>query len=331
VAFDRSLHEGAGIHIGQLAAELFDHAGSGLLIVLAAPGMPLHQNGGDIRIHRLPATTANHGHDGTGRFDVDGDVVYLSPHEQARRRHRQAGGLRYVVPLGDEPEHALRRLATDLDGGTYSHGVACGGAWPVAAAPVLAAWLAHPWSPCCAATTLDTAVLSPRRRFALAEALRASARVGVVASRHRRLVHALIPGAQVTWVANGIDTTGWTVLPPERRAAQAWRSARVSRARGSLLASDAGGLADLVDDGIGFTLAAGDTAGCRAAVNRFLAADEELLAELGTAGAELVRRDLSPAVEAAGYLAVRQETLTQQILTQQTGRRDTAPSAASPT
>ena len=60
VAFDRfPSPKGAGVHIGQMAAELFDHAGSGLLVALAGPGMPLHQQEGGVRLHRVRADEPN--------------------------------------------------------------------------------------------------------------------------------------------------------------------------------------------------------------------------------------------------------------------------------
>lgn len=77
-----------------------------------------------------------------------------------------------------------------------------------------------------------------------------------------------------------------------------------------LLASDAGGLADLADDDIGFTFTAGDPHGCRAALGRAARATTDELAKLGAAAAERIRRDFTPAAETAGYLAVLAETAT---------------------
>jgi glycosyltransferase involved in cell wall biosynthesis len=71
-----------------------------------------------------------------------------------------------------------------------------------------------------------------------------------------------------------------------------------------LLASDAGGLGDLVDEEIGFVFPAGDRHACRAAIDRLARAGDEELAKRGAAAAERVRRDFTPAAETAGYLAV---------------------------
>jgi glycosyltransferase involved in cell wall biosynthesis len=77
-----------------------------------------------------------------------------------------------------------------------------------------------------------------------------------------------------------------------------------------LLASDAGGLADLVDDRIGFRFVAGDAAGCRAAVHRAALSTSDELAALGAAAAERVRTDYSPRREVDGYLRVLASTAT---------------------
>jgi glycosyltransferase involved in cell wall biosynthesis len=333
---------------------------------------------------------------------VELDVAHLTLRARPWETRRETGGRLLTVPLEDNPEHALRRLWTVLEGEEYDRVVAFGGTHALVAAPVLAAWLAAPLVTLLRGNDFDTGVFSLRRRGALLDALRASARVCVVARSHAPLVSALVPGAAVTWVANGIDTEGWQVLPSERAKAAAWRAERVSPGRrvlgligqlknkkgvgflldavaasGSaeafhvllvgeleegagewlaahpevehtrlpflerydlpsvyascdlvalpsfydglpnvaleaavlgvpLLASDAGGLADLADDEIGFTFRAGDPHGCRAAIDRAARATGERLAKLGAAAAERVRRDFSPAAETAGYLAVLQ-------------------------
>ncbi|GLZ05987.1 hypothetical protein Acsp03_34530 [Actinomadura sp. NBRC 104412] len=70
-----------------------------------------------------------------------------------------------------------------------------------------------------------------------------------------------------------------------------------------LLASDAGGLADVADEEIGFVFPAGDAHACRAA-----RASAEELAKRGAAGEERIRRDFTPAAETAGYLRVLAES-----------------------
>jgi glycosyltransferase involved in cell wall biosynthesis len=328
---------------------------------------------------------------------VDLDVAHLTRRDRPWRVDREHGGRLLTAPLGDNPEHALRRLWTTLTGETYTHVVAFGGTYAMLAAPVLAAWLGASMITCLRGNDFDTGVFSLRRREALLTALRASARVCVVARSHGPLVSALVPDVPVTWVTNGIDTAGWEILPSERAKAGAWRAEAVEPGRRvlglvgqlkdkkgvgflldallasgraeafhlllvgeleeavvprleafaasrlpfrerydlpgvyascdlvalpsfydglpnvaleaaalgvPLLASDAGGLADLADDEIGFTFTAGDEHGCRAAIARAAAASAEELAKRGAAAGERVRRDFTPAAETAGYLAV---------------------------
>jgi glycosyltransferase involved in cell wall biosynthesis len=331
--------------------------------------------------------------------DATVDVAHLTRRDRPWRTEREYGGRLLTAPLGDNSEHALRRLWTGLAGEAYTHVVAFGGTYALLGAPVLAAWLGAPLVTCLRGNDFDTGVFSLRRREALLAALRASARVCVVARSHGPLVSALVPEAEVRWVTNSIDVTNWEILPSERASAEEWRTSAVEPGRRvlglvgqlknkkgvgflldglaasgrqdafhlllvgeleegvpldgvacsrmpflerydlpgiyaacdlvalpsfydglpnvaleaaalgvPLLASDAGGLADLVDDEIGFTFRAGDPHGCRAAVERAARATGEQLAKLGAAAGERVRRDFTPAAETAGYLAVLQET-----------------------
>ena len=333
--------------------------------------------------------------------DVEVDVAHLTRRERPWQRAREYGGALLTAPLGDNPEHALRRLWTMLAGERYTHVVAFGGTHALLGAPVIAAWLGAPLVTCLRGNDFDTGVFSLRRREALLGALRASARVCVVARSHAPLVSALVPGAAVTWVTNGIATATWEILPSERARADAWRASAVAPGRRvvgligqlknkkgvgflldallasgraadfhlllvgeledgvaerlgalawtrmpfldrfdlpavyaacdlvalpsfydglpnvaleaaalgvPLLASDAGGLADLADEEIGFTFAAGDPHGCRAAIGRAARATGEELGKRGAAAGERVRRDFTPAAETDGYLAVLRET-----------------------
>jgi glycosyltransferase involved in cell wall biosynthesis len=345
---------------------------------------------------------------------VQVDVAHLSRRAGAPQVTHELGGRLVTAPLGDDPEHALRLLWTQLvaslggksgvSGGTaYTHVVAFGGTYPLLAAPVYAAWAGLPLVTLLRGNDFDTGMFSLRRQPVVLDALRASARVCVVASNTEPLVRAVAPGVAVTVVGNSIDRTGWEVLPSERQKAAAWRAENVDDGRRTvgligqlknkkgvrflldavlasghaerlhfvlagelepsvsawlgeqdrirfstfpfldryelltvyaacdvvalpsfydglpnvaleaaalgipLLASDAGGLADLVDDGIGFRFVAGDAAGCRAAVHRAATAPDDALGALGTAAAERVRRGYGPAREVDGYLRVLAE------------------------
>ncbi|XRQ05615.1 glycosyltransferase family 4 protein [Actinomadura welshii] len=334
------------------------------------------------------------------------DVAHLTRRARPWGVGREHGGRLITAPLGDDPEHALRRLWTTITaegrtapGAGYSHVVAFGGTYATLAAPVLSALLDAPLVTLLRGNDIDVGVFSMRRRGALADALRASSRVCVVARSHAPLVAAIAPDAAVAHVANSVDTAQWRVLPSERERARAWRAEHVEPGRRTigligqlkvkkgvgffldalaasghaeafhlllvgeveesvaerlaergvphssmpfldhydlpavyascdlvalpsfydgmpnvaleaaalgvpLLASDAGGLADVADDEIGFTFPAGDAHACRAAIGRAARAGGAELAKLGAAGAERIRRDFTPAAEAACYLAV---------------------------
>ncbi|MEV6348101.1 glycosyltransferase family 4 protein [Actinoplanes sp. NPDC051851] len=328
---------------------------------------------------------------GLRQSGVDVNVVHLS--------RRPIPG---TVALTDDPEHALRSLWTTLSGeiSGYDAIVAFGGTYPLLAAPIYAAWAGLPLVTLLRGNDFDTGVFSLRRQPVVVEALRASAHVCVVASSTKPLVEALAPATPVTFVANGIDTTEWQILPSERQQAAAWRAGHVDPARRTiglvghlkskkgvrhfleslvatrhadrfhvvlagdlepgldewlaahpqvaqttmpfqdryqlisiyaacdlialpsfydglpnvaleaaalgipLLASDAGGLADLVTPQIGFRFPAGDPHGCRAALHQAAVADNDQLAAMGDAAATRVRTHFGVGAETESYLKV---------------------------
>lgn len=325
---------------------------------------------------------------------VDLDVAHLSRRARPFSVTHELGGRLITAPLGDDPEHALRLLWTRLAPHRYTHVVAFGGTYPLLSAPVYAAWAGAPLITLLRGNDFDTGMFSVRRQSVVLAALRASARVCVVASSTAPLVQAVAPGVAVTLVGNSIDTTGWEVLPSERQKAAAWRAGNVGQGRRTiglvgqlknkkgvrflvdavlasghadrlhlvlagevepdiaervshstfpfldryelltvyaacdvvalpsfydglpnvaleaaalgipLLASDAGGLADLVDDTVGFPFAAGDAAGCRQAVHRACMSTSNELEALGVRAAARVRSEFDPAREVEGYLRV---------------------------
>jgi glycosyltransferase involved in cell wall biosynthesis len=164
---------------------------------------------------------------------VEIDVVHLSRRDVPWREAREHGGRLVTVPLGDDAEHALRLLWTQLAprAGSYSHIVAFGGTYPMLAAPVYAAWSGAALVTLLRGNDFDTGVFSLRRQAVVREALRASTRICVVARCMRPLVSALAPGVEVNWVANSIDLTDWEILPSERQKAAAWRAEHVATGR----------------------------------------------------------------------------------------------------
>ncbi|KUL27007.1 glycosyltransferase family 4 protein [Actinoplanes awajinensis] len=168
---------------------------------------------------------------GLQQAGVTVDVVHLTRRDLAPR----GAGVR-TVPLGDDPEHALRQFWTTLApvADRYTHVVAFGGTYPLLSAPVYAAWAGLPLITLLRGNDFDTGMFSLRRQPVVLEALRASAAVCVVAASTAPLVAALAPSTPVTWVANGIDMTEWQVLPSERQKAAAWRAEHVAPGRRTL-------------------------------------------------------------------------------------------------
>ena len=162
--------------------------------------------------------------------------LHLSHRNVPWKVHRERGGRLLTVPLGDAPEHALRRLWTTLapETGAYSHVVAFGGTYPMLAAPIYAAWSGGALVTLLRGNDFDTGVFSLRRQPILREALRASARICVVARSAQPLVSALAPSVEVSCVANSIDLSGWELLPSERQKAAAWRAEHVADGRRTL-------------------------------------------------------------------------------------------------
>ncbi|WP_019629050.1 glycosyltransferase family 4 protein [Actinomadura atramentaria] len=164
------------------------------------------------------------------------DVAHLTRRNRPWRTEHEHGGLLLTAPLGEDPEHALRRLLTapTVQDRAYTHIVAFGGIYALLAGPVLASLLDAPLITLLRGNDIDTGVFSVRRRAVLADALRASARICVVARSHIPLVRALAPDATVEFVANSVDTAQWQVLPSERERAAAWRAAHVEPGRRTL-------------------------------------------------------------------------------------------------
>jgi glycosyltransferase involved in cell wall biosynthesis len=342
---------------------------------------------------------------GLRRAGVEVDVAHLTRRVRPWKVEGEHGGRLLTAPLGDDPEHALRRLLTTIEAERLSctHVVAFGGTYGMLAGPVLASLQRAPLITLLRGNDIDIGAFSMRRRGVLVDALRASARVCLVARSQGPLVSALVPDATVTWVPNSVDTATWRILPSERERARAWRSANVRAGRRTigligqlknkkgvgflldalwssghaaafhlvlvgeveenvaeslasgtiacssmpflerydlpfvyaacdlvglpsfydgmpnvaleaaalgvpLLASDAGGLADVADEEIGFAFTAGDAHACRAAIDRAARASDEELDKRGAAGGERIRRDFTPSAETAGYLRVLDET-----------------------
>ncbi len=163
------------------------------------------------------------------------DVLHLSRRTADPVDVEQESGRLLRRPIGADAAHDLNvvwaGLSRDPELAGATHLVAFGGALPLFAAPVLAAWLELPLVTLIRGNDFDAAVFSPRRREALREAIERSARVCAVSSDKVARIERLYPGATVEWTPNGIDLTRFEPLDEDREAARRWRSATVEPGR----------------------------------------------------------------------------------------------------
>jgi glycosyltransferase involved in cell wall biosynthesis len=231
------------------------------------------------------------------------DVAHLSRRSRPWGVRREQGGRLLTAPLGDDPEHALRRLwttvtAENLTG--YSHVVAFGGVYAMLAAPVLSNLLGAPLVTLLRGNDIDVGAFSMRRRGVLTDALRASARVCVVARSHAPLVAALAPDAEVAFVANGVDTAQWRILPSERERGRAWREENVEPGRRTI-----GLIGQLkVKKGVGFFLDALAASGHAGAFHLLLVGEVEESVREWLAGRDDVAHSFLPFMERYALPAV---------------------------
>jgi glycosyltransferase involved in cell wall biosynthesis len=175
------------------------------------------------------------------RSGVVVDVAHLRRDTTRWAREDGEGGRLLTCPVGDDPEHALRRAATLVDPAT-THVVAFGGALPILAAPIYAAWNHALLITLLRGNDFDTGVFSLRRRGPLLDALERSDHVCVVARSQVDQVRSLVdpPGraatrfdvpVPVSWITNGIDAGSWVPLPSDVAAAERWRLRHVPGGR----------------------------------------------------------------------------------------------------
>jgi glycosyltransferase involved in cell wall biosynthesis len=163
------------------------------------------------------------------------DVLHLSRRALAAADVHQEGGRLLRRSVGADASHDLNvawaGLSRDPELTAATHVVAFGGALPLFAAPVLAAWLELPLITLIRGNDFDAAVFSPRRREALREAIERAARVCAVSTEKVARIERLYPGTGVDWTPNGIDLTRFEPLDDDREAARRWRSASVEADR----------------------------------------------------------------------------------------------------
>ncbi|WP_295453895.1 glycosyltransferase family 4 protein [uncultured Thiodictyon sp.] len=156
---------------------------------------------------------------------VELDLLHCAERLRRWEEQRQVGGRYFACPMDGDPAHALNRLWARLEreADRYTHLVAFGGALPLLAAPVYAAWMDRPLIALLRGNDLDAALFHPARAQVLARALTAATLVGCVSRSQARKTQALYPGLNTRWIPNGIDLRDWTLHPFDLERARLWR------------------------------------------------------------------------------------------------------------
>ena len=163
------------------------------------------------------------------------DVVHFDRRSVAASHHPTGNGSLTRVPIDIDVPHSLNllwnRLQQTLDLRATTHVVAFGGALPMLAAPVFAAWIERPLITLLRGNELDVGIFDPRRRPLLDDALRRSAAVVTVTTSQARKIAALYPDVKPEVIANGIDFDLWQATDADRARGAAWRAERVQSSR----------------------------------------------------------------------------------------------------
>ncbi len=169
------------------------------------------------------------------RRQLDVDIAHFTAQSGPCTVEHKRNGRQIRCPVGHDPAHALNLLWIELESAEpqrpYTHVVAFGGHLPVLAGPVYAAWLGRPLLTLLRGNDFDAAVLNGKRRDALLEALRRSARVCVVSRDKLHKIRSLLPETPLEWIPNGIDLDSWQAAPPDREQAARWRRQTVTSGR----------------------------------------------------------------------------------------------------
>lgn len=176
---------------------------------------------------------------GLGRAGVAIDLVHVDRKSATASSHQTSTGSLMRVPAEADTAHAMNllwnRLQQNLDVnlhmGAVTHVVAFGGALPLLAAPVFAAWMACPLVTLIRGNELDAGLFDPRRRPILDDALRRSDAICTVTQSQAKKIAALHPETQPHVVPNGIDLELWQATDADRARGAAWRADNVEPSR----------------------------------------------------------------------------------------------------
>lgn len=172
---------------------------------------------------------------GLGRAGAAIDVVHVDRKGTAATHHQTSAGSLTRVPSDADAAHAMNllwnRLQQTLDLDAVTHVVAFGGALPLLAAPVFAAWMGRPLVTLIRGNELDAGLFDPRRRPILDDALRRSAAICTVTQSQAKKIAALHPETRPHVVPNGIDLELWQLTDADRARGAAWRAQHVEPSR----------------------------------------------------------------------------------------------------
>jgi glycosyltransferase involved in cell wall biosynthesis len=172
---------------------------------------------------------------GLARSGVAVDIVHFDRRSVAASHHPTGNGSLTRVPIDVDVPHSLNllwnRLQQTLDLRATTHVVAFGGALPMLAAPVFAAWIERPLVTLLRGNELDLGIFDPRRRPFLDDAFRRSAAVVTVTTSQARKIAALYPEVKPHVIANGIDLELWQATDADRARGAAWRAEHVQSSR----------------------------------------------------------------------------------------------------
>ena len=157
------------------------------------------------------------------RAGVAVDLLHFTRHLAEPRVETKLGGRYIGYPLDHDPPHGLdcawNLIEREVAHTRYTHVVAFGGVIPLIAAPLYAAWLGAPLVTLFRGNDFDAGIFSPKRSDVIRFAIERSARVLVVSRDKERKIAALYPGADVRWIPNGIDVSGWEASRADREHA----------------------------------------------------------------------------------------------------------------
>jgi glycogen synthase len=172
---------------------------------------------------------------GLARAGMAIDLVHFDRRSMAASHHPTGNGSLTRVPIDTDAPHALNllwnRLQQTVDLRATTHVVAFGGALPLLAAPVFAAWIERPLITLLRGNEFDLGIFDPRRRPLLDDAFRRSAAVVTVTTAQARKITALNPEVQPQVIANGIDLQLWQATEADLARAAAWRAQHVQSSR----------------------------------------------------------------------------------------------------